>query len=240
MVIGIDLSSRQAARVLEQARRTKARLELDPRNLAGETTLYGRLVDREGDLLHVALEPGGPPINHDALAGAFCDIRIVLLGELYMFNTCVVETSLVDNTLQLALAAPTAMQVANRRQFERRGVNQWVHVKLWSEQFASPQTAVLFNLGAGGLACRVSRGELEDALLIDDELIASFNLPGYPEKFELPVVICNKLPLDDKQYLVVGLEFIARPDDPTARRSLERLREVLFALPDIAGEAEGQ
>jgi hypothetical protein len=227
MLLGLDLTPRQTSRVLEQALRNRAELEIEPRNTVDDQPLCGRLVGRERDLLRVDLPDRDPATPLSALVGAFCDVRSALSGDLYMFSTCVMDVSDASVPQSLLLAVPQTIQVANRRRFERRVPRGWAQAQLTGGPIDVPQAGAILSISPTGLACRVVHPQLDDLLLIGDEIRVSFRLPVHAESFELPATVCNKSLARDKSYLDIGLELDPEPADPTARQALERLRMVL-------------
>ncbi len=227
MLLGMDLTPRQAARVLEQALRSRAELEIELRNATDDQLICARLTGREGDLLVVDLPDHDPPTPLSALMGAFCDVRTELSGELYLFSTCIMDVSGASVPQRLLLAVPQALQVANRRRFERRTPRSWAQVHLSGGPVDVPQAGPILSISPTGLACRMVHPQLDDVLLVGDGIRVSFRLPDHAEPFELPVTVCNKSLARDKSYLDLGLEFNREPADPTAEQALERLRMFL-------------
>jgi len=230
MQLAIDLTPRQAARVLEQALRARATLEIEPRNLPEGEPLRGKLVGREGELLSVQMldEKFGLPLS--VLMGAFCEIRTVLSGELYLFTTCVLDAILDSSPGRVLMVIPETIQVANRRQFERTNVTVASQVRVWTGAPHAPSVGLLANVSAEGLACNLPGTALDEALSLGDHLRVSFELAGFDGLFELPATVCNKTLTGDRQQLSLGLKFDVRSDDLGARRALQRLRAALFQL----------
>jgi hypothetical protein len=227
MLLGMDLTPRQAARVLEQALRNRAEFEIEPRNTSDDQVICGRLTGREGDLLVVELPDRNPPTPLLALIGAFCDVRTELSGELYLFSTCVMDLSDASVPQRLLLAVPQTLQVANRRRFERRTPGSWAQAHLSGGPIDVPEAGVILSISPTGLACRTVHAQLDDVLLIGDGIRVSFRLSDHAEPFELLATVCNKSLARDKSYLDLGLEFNREPANQTAQQALERLRMFL-------------
>jgi len=230
MLAAIDLTHRQAARVLEQALRARARVQLEPR--MRDQTLCGTLSGREEGLLRVQLDDQRPALPLLALVGAFCDVSTVLSGQLYRFCSCVVAVISDVTPPALLLSIPEVIQVANRRRFARKTLSEQVPIQIRPE-LAEPLAGSLREIGPGGLNCRLPR-DADGILLIDDRVILSFVLPPNTECFELPALVCFKCAVRDGECVDVGFEFAAAPSGQPAASALERLRALLaqdFAEP---------
>jgi len=224
MLVALDLTARQAARVLAQALHEHARLEIDPRPVFLGSPLVGSLDSAERDCLVVQITENAERIRLTTLLGAMCDVRTVLSGQLYLFATPVLEAT-EGPVPRLRMGRPTAIQVANRRQFARRTPTEAVPVRLLIPGVAQPLVAQISNLSRSGLGCHGPRRELDDTLLIGDQIQVEFMLPWAPQVYRLPATVCTKNASPDQTRLSVGLEFAA--DDAASRASLELLRSML-------------
>lgn len=224
MLATIDLTRRQAERVLEQAVRTQARLEIECR--AREGSLHGTLIGREAGVLAVALHDLGHNWPLLGLIGSFCDVHTILSGQLYLFSTCIVDAADDTSPQCLSLAPPDIVQVANRRKLDRVAPAEPVVAQLWPAGGEDPLQGQLTNLSSNGVGCRFPRQPAEDSLLIDDTVRLCFQLPGGGEVFDLPACVCFKWPLSGEEQLDVGLEFSA-PESKAGAAALERLRAAL-------------
>jgi hypothetical protein len=225
VLAAIDLTQRQAARVLEQAVRTHARVEIEARSREG--IICGTLAERHDHLLCIHLHDQGRDWPLAGLLGAFCDVKTVLSGHLYVFSTCIVDVADQIAPQRMFLEPPGAVQVVNRRKFDRKNSQEAIEVQFWPPGAPQPIVGRLCNIGLGGLGCRGPRAELEDLLLIGEQIRITFQLPEAPEIFDLMAVICVKTAAGDGQNLDVGLEFpLATHNDPAAP-NLVQLRTVL-------------
>ncbi len=225
MLAAVDLTPRQAARVIEQAVRSRARVEIEARSREG--AISGTLGERQDHLLCVQLHNRERDWPLAGLLGAFCDVKTVLSGHLYIFSTCVVDVADQASPQRLFLEVPPAVQVVNRRKFDRRNATEDVEVQFWPPGAPQPIVARLCNIGLGGLGCRGPRQELEDLLLIGEEVRITFQLPGSADVYDLATVVCVKTAAGDGQNLDVGLEFpLVAPESPAAP-TLSQLRSVL-------------
>jgi c-di-GMP-binding flagellar brake protein YcgR len=240
MQLAIELTPRQAARVLEQALRAQAGLEIEPRNLPADQPLQGKLIGREGELLCVEVLGGPLTLPLSVLIGAFCEVRTALSGELYMFTTCVFDAVESAVPPRLLMVLPEAIQVINRRQFERTNATVASQVRVQVSGQPAPFVGLLANVSADGLACNLPETTLDETLSLGDELRVSFELAGFDEIFELPAVVCNKMLARDQQQLLLGLKFDVRPDDPLAQHGLQRLRAALFQLMANFTDMDGE
>lgn len=228
MILALDLTPRQIARVLEQALRNRAKLEIEPRGGATPRLLDGVLEAREGNLLRVEVRPdeNGPPL--DSLIGSFCDVRMVLSKQLYLFSSCVIDVLDTAAPVRLTLAAPEDVQVANRRKFLRYRLGKTAQVRVWpAADAAEPFIGELYDVSRDGLACLLPKGEAHEALLLGDEVRLALNFQGAEPCFELAATVCNKMPAPEEGQWLLGVEFLQRAE---LKPALERLWTVLNAL----------
>jgi len=235
MLVALDLTTRQAARVLTQAVRTQAKLEIEPRPEACSSLLWGTLEGRDEGFLKVSLHDLPPGTMLAPLVGATCDVRAILAGQLCIFTTYILDAVTESVPYRLALATPQSMQLANRRRFIRRTPVEPVLVRLSVPGVGNPVIAILCNIGPNGLGCRGTSDELDALLFIGDELQVEFALPWSNGGYTLPVSVCSKTQSGADGYTTVGLEFVDTPDNT----SLEQLREALTDQAARLIETEG-
>ena len=236
----IDLSPRQASRVLEQALRMRATLEIEPRTQASEEPLLGRVAAQDGTLLRVDMLEGTAALPLHVLIGAFCDVRLMLGEQMYLFSTCIIDVLEPNAPQRLMLAVPETVHVANRRRWERRQLSEFAQVRLWPNGSMTPYIGELCNVSGDGLACRMMRGDLEELLLVGDHVRVAFTLADSGEQFDLPAIVCTKTAATDGTQLVVGMEFRHQPSDLQAGGAIERLRTVLCDLTSGLAEKDGE
>jgi hypothetical protein len=235
----IDLNARQASRVLEQATRTNVAIEIEPRSQSSQL-LKGRLVGRESGMLLVDLDGDNNNLPLHVLVGAYCDVRMILSGQLYMYSTCILDALSQGPDQRFMLAIPETIHVANRRRFERRSLAEFAQVRLWPADAPTPYIGELCNVSADGLACRMIRGDLDELLFVGDQVDVGFDLPGDHESFRLPTIICDKSPTKDGQQLLVGLEFRKDAEDAVGRLALDRLHAALCDLTINSSGRDGE
>lgn len=238
MLVALDLTARQSARVLAQALRTHAKLEIEPRPEHCTMPLWGTLELREQDRLQVSLLGTGPDAPLTSLIGAMCDARTILSEQLYLFSTYIVEATDDTAPLRLKLAAPDAIQVANRRRFARKTPTEPVPVRLTLPGWPEARVGTLTNVAANGLGCRLPRRDFDPVLFIGDELELEFVLPWTDHVYALPATICNKTPCHDLEYMNVGFEFVTSKNAAT-RANVDLLRAALQTETARLTELEG-
>lgn len=234
----LDLTHRQAVRVLEQALRARARVEIEP--CGGERTIGGFLAGREGDLLRIDLHDHGRDWPLTPLAGAFCEVCMVLSGQMYRFSSCVVTAEEATAAQRLMLSAPAIVQVCNRRRYDRRSCSESPVIQVFTQGHHEPLIGTLTEIGLGGLACSLPAAANEE-LLIDDVVRLRFQLAGGGEFFELSACVCLKNAARQGDDVAVGMEFYP---DTSGAGGLGRLRQALAqeytgrSLEDSEGRAE--
>ncbi|MBK9118341.1 MAG: PilZ domain-containing protein [Phycisphaerales bacterium] len=236
MVVVLDLTARQAARVLAQAVHTRAKLELEPRPEQCSELLWGTLAGRQDEALQIDLHDCDHVPALDLLVGAMCDVRTILSGQLCMFSSYFLEVQSSRVPRRLTLAVPSAIQVANRRRFARRNPTEPVPVRLTLGSQHPPYVAILANIGPQGLGCRVVSRELDDLLLIGDELQIEFVLPWCSDLFTLPAAVCSKTPCGEEGHMIVGLEFVSQGHEGTVARIAAAIDDEAARLSERGGE----
>jgi hypothetical protein len=236
MLVTLDLTARQAARVLTQALHTHAKLEIEPRPESCNALLWGSVAGQEQDLLQVDLYDSGREVALSALIGAMCDVRTILSGQLCIFSTFIADASATTVPPRILLAMPETIQVANRRRFARKTATEPVPVRLIVPAVHTPLVAVLANIGATGIGCRLVDPTQDDPLFIGDEIQVEFVLPWSDEVFSLPASVCAKTRCREEGHILVGLEFIASPEPP----ALDHLRAALNERTTYLTETDGE
>lgn len=222
MLVTLDLTVRQAARILAQAVQTHAKLEIEPRPEVHSTLLWGSLTGREDDVLQVDLHDFGRDLPLAPLIGAMCDVRTILSGQLCMFSTFIVDAGESSVPQRVMLAVPTTIQIANRRRFTRKTPTEPVPLRLTVPGNTTTFVAILTNIGPSGLGCRVVSRELDEVLFIGDPVRVDFVLPWSNDAFSLVAQVCSKNPAGEEHHRIIGFEFTG--DDPGA---IDRLRAAL-------------
>lgn len=236
MLVTLDLTERQAHRVLAQAVRTRAKFEIEPRPDAHSALLWGTLAGNDKGTLQVDLHDVGANVSLAALIGAMCDVRMILSGQLCLFSTYVREVS--DRTVpqRVVLAVPETIQVANRRRFARHAPVDPVPVRFFVPAAQPPFVAIMSNIGPHGVACRVISTDIDDVLFIGDEVRVEFVLPWGEDVYSLPAIACSKTRCREEGHVIIGFEFVAAGHEAV----LERLRNALQDEAARLTESEGQ
>lgn len=238
MLLTVDLNPRHAARVLEQAARNRALLELEARCRPDNETITAKLIRVEGRLLCIELTRGQNVAPLD-LMGAFCEVRLLLAEQLYFFTTCVLDVPDGDPPNRLLVSAPDLVQVANRRRFERTDATAASQVRVYPRGTAAPLVGLIQSISAGGMCCVIPGAGADELLLVGDPVRIQFELAGVAEWFELPAVICTKQLDEPAAQLKLGLEFCADRADPAQANALDRFRTILTEIFGDLGETEG-
>lgn len=229
MKLALELSERQANRVLEQARRTQASVEIELRAIP-DRTLSGRIESNQGVLLEIALNDGDARPSLSGVIGAYCEARLELSDQYYVFETFVVDASEAPGAALMRLATPDCIQVMNRRRHERTNATIATQVRLAIPGQTAAAVGLMTNISTSGLAVSMPGTELDDLVLLGDEPIATFELPGFDGAYTIPVIVCNKSLSRDRRTLTLGLEFSPNAERPEQMRECKRLRAALHEL----------
>lgn len=206
MVTNLDLTAPQTTRVLEQAVRLQATVELDVRTLGAQSRpIRGTIIARENALLRVRPEPNAD-LSDPLLIGAFADALLIMRGDRYEFCSCIIDIG-APSSPEMLIAIPQGVQIANRRRYVRKTPQEGRSVQLWLKGGDVALTCNLVDIAPTGLAVRGHRGDLDDILFVGDPLRVTIDIPAIGESFDLPVITCTKTLESDRQSLTVGLEF---------------------------------
>lgn len=236
MMIALDLSPRQTARVIEQAVQSRAKLEVEPRPDVCAELIWGSVESREDAVFIVTLHHTAEDLALSRLVGAMCDVRTILSGQLCLFSTFIVDVE--DNVVprRIRLAIPDVVQVANRRRFARRTPTEPIPVRLTPPSSNATFVGILSNIGPSGLGCRIVSQELDEVLLIGDEILLEFVLPWQTETFRLPAAVCSKTNCGEDGHIIAGFEFVAKGNE----EALERLRASIQAETARLTQLDGE
>jgi hypothetical protein len=236
MLVALDLTERQAARVLAQAVNTRAKLELEPRPESCQALLWATLAGRDENTLLVDLHDSDHEVPLGALTGAMCDVRTILSGQLCMFATYIIDVADDARPTRLILAAPETVQVANRRRFARKAPSDPVPVRVTIPGSATPFVAVMRNIGPNGIGCRAVSRELDELLLIGDVVELEFVLPWCGEVFTLSATTCSKTVDASEGHLAIGFEFVGHGQDAMLGTLRSAFRDEAARLTELEGE----
>lgn len=223
----LDLTARQTARVLEQALRLRASLQIEPRTWSNGESVWGFVEQRDGRLLRVALREPVRDFPLISLVGTACDVRLLLDGEIYIFSTNLVEASDATVPHRVSLEAPEVVVVANRRRFQRRAPRQPLELRIWPAESELPLNCQVQNIGHEGVACCGASTDLDDVLFVGDRVRVAFEFAWCGEAFDLPATLCTKTQPRGSHQLYLGIEFSIDPQDSQLLEQMMRLRTIL-------------
>jgi hypothetical protein len=230
MLNAIDLTPRQANRLIEQAVRIRAQIDIAPRNLDEGTAVRGLFAGREGSMLSVEIVGRSEELSAGCTIGAFCEVQSAIGGQVVLFSSCILDVIEQARTTRVMLAMPDVVQVSNRRRFERTNATIASEVRLVQDGQYSQSVGLLANISPDGIGCTFESGEINDLVLVGEPARMSFELAGCDDVFELPVTVCNKNLSKDQSQLTVGMEFDVQPDSAADVQTLQRLRSILSQI----------
>ncbi len=225
------LDARQTARLLELAIRRRARVALCPQGSDDAAPWCGTIVAAAPESLCIALpEDLPPPVVQDSTC---CEATLHLGQDRYLFATNVMGVIDTDSPVRMEFARPEVLYVMERRRFCRMKTRPSCSVRITAAGVSGSEGGVLFNVGMGGLACRIER-ETADRLELGQSVQVAFHLENDAREFRLAAVVRSKTPLDGQDRIILGMEFEFEKSDPTQRR---RLSEAL-GFPSAASRSE--
>ncbi len=240
MMETVDLTPRQSARLLQQAVRTRARLEVEPQAGSADSAqpIGAVLIRADARLLCVEFEDGCR-VTPLELMGAFCEVRTTLSDHMYYFSTCVLDLPDGEPATRVLMSAPETMQAVNRRRFERTSLSVAAQVRVYPADAAGPYAGLIDSISAGGLSCVLPGVGPDSALFVGDVVRVQFEIPGVTELFELATVLCTKLIHPQGEQVKLGLEFVHASGDGPQAAALERFRIALLEASASSQQPEG-
>jgi len=129
--------------------------------------------------------------------------------------------------------------VAERRRFWRAALAESTRVELKPTTNDKPLSiqSDLLNISPDGIACRVAGSDI-DALLIGEPVELSFTLSGTARACALTGVICNKTPTGSGENVIVGMQFVMRPDVPDDQVVVDLIRKTIYANQVASGRED--
>lgn len=238
MLAVFDLSSRQAARVLEQALRSRSTLILEPRSRTDGLALRVSLAGRDENRLIAALDHAPDVLELLELVGVCCDARLSISGNLYLFDCSILDVR--EDSSTLIITTPDAIQLVNRRRFNRTEVAIACQVRIWTNPDEPPSVGLVSNLSVEGLGVDVPGKDIDERLLVGDVIRVSVELPGFDESFQMPATVCSKKVDNEQGQVSVGLEFYVPEGATTAQQTLQRYQAALIDLTDPRNAEGGE
>lgn len=189
---------------IEQAIRNNAQVILDT-PASPQTTINGFLISGDDKTLLMEIT-GKPLVDPVQLVESDADVQLYA-EQRYHFSSKIAACPKWGNTQALALDRPQTLQVVDRRRFWRAKLAPSSRVTLEWKHCGAHQKhiAVLLNISADGLACRIDDVGAT-AIEVNDSLTARFSIPGENTPFELEAIVHNKLPASPG-CTIIGLQF---------------------------------
>ena len=227
----IRLNVDASQNVLDRAVHVQAQIVLESPDW-GQTTINGFLVSGDGVALLMEIT-GQPTVAADRLPNTRCEVRLYAERR-YAFASTITAVPRWGNSRCLALARPQTIGVLERRRFLRARLAPSSRVRLeWTADGTTQrQVAVMLNISAEGLACRVE-DPAAAGLNPGDQIHAKFRLPALPDELVVAATVSNKTPASEG-HTIMGLHFQPTPE---AAETLTALREAL-ASPQTAAATE--
>ncbi|MBN1511795.1 MAG: PilZ domain-containing protein [Phycisphaerae bacterium] len=211
------LDARQTARLLELAVRSQARVALCPQGSDEAAAWSGTIVAAAPESLCIALPAGATPPS--TLISMCCEATLHLGPDRYVFGTNVMAVIDTDTPVRMEFARPDVLYATERRRFCRMKTRPSCSVRITQAGDAGCETGALFNVGMGGVACRIER-EAADRLELGERVQVAFHLENDTREFNLAAVVRSKTPLDGQDRIILGMEFAFGESDPIQRRRL--------------------
>ena len=229
----IQLNDQQQTRVLEQARRAGASVQL-LLQAAVEHHVECAFVSTDTDSIQLRCTVGVQPENW---LGHYVIGEIAIGDETYEFLTHVVDADGDEGGSTITISRPHQVEMLQRRQHWRLEQNLptdlrgSLDVRQRTDTAASEssvQPIRIYSLSAGGLACYTNPA-IQDLLAIGDQVIIRFMPPAAANPLSLPCTVCDKS-INDQVELVLRLAIDGRRHEQGFSPSMEALNQWLTEL----------
>jgi len=218
------LDAKTSNKVLLAATREKSRIQLRTDSDCDERQLTGVIVSGENGELLVELNLSDHHA-HAVLISPVLYASIEVADNRYVFKTRCLAANTDANGAVLRLTSPAAIAVVERRRAFRRRLHNPTDVILRASNpdAALHCTAVLLNLSADGMACRVGQSRTGSwAPAPGDTVCTTFNLGDEQERVDLTARVVTRTEAATPGNAILGMEFV---EDGNLRINRSRLRE---------------
>lgn len=216
------LDQAQSQVIIDKAIRGQAQVVLESAAI-GPRSVNGFFLS--GDSRAVLIElTGQHTLSPSTVANAECDVQFYN-GKRYRFSSTIQSAPQWGESRAIAVRRPEVISVSERRRLLRATLAPSSTVELSWQCAGAPFrcVATLLNVGAGGLACRVT-ADAASGIAPDATVIASFQLPWQGRSYRLSANVTNKTPGSDNN-MILGLAFDTGADCATDRLSLQESLE---------------
>jgi len=223
MTYALRLSEDQSERTLALAIRRRALVYVEPLSCLTDDAPNGTIDGADDVTLSIRLEPS----DDDAtfwVPGQYCGIQIILGEDRYVCSAGILEVEPAGEGLRLTVTRPQRLQVIQRRNFWRARLAQSSSVTLVLPG-GLEAVGPLCNVSGDGMAC-LAGANVAHELDYDQSVRLRFELPGCPQRFDLPARVRSKTASDHGR-TIVGVQFVPAAGDRAAAGQLETLREFL-------------
>jgi len=225
------LDQNQSQLIIDQAIRGQAQVVLES-SAIGPRSVNGFFLSGDTRALLIELT-GHPALNPTVVVNSECDVQFYN-GKRYRFASTIQGAPQWGESRAIAVRRPDVITVSERRRLLRATLAPSSSVELTWQNAGAPYRCManLLNVGAGGLACRVS-ADAARGIAPDATVMASFQLPWQGRSYRISANVTNKTPGSDNN-MILGLAFDSNAECAADRASLqESLERSVEAAPVV-------
>ncbi len=218
------LDHRSAELILSQAAKSAARVTVNTFADGAENEWSGVFLGCHGPFFSIKPDSPDPPIG-TLPTSSMLRVQVEIEGFTYSFETRPLHADLGPGPSVIHLERPRTITQAERRRSSRRHLHQPTEVTLShiTGNTESSFEAVMLNVSPDGLACRLTRSQVE-CLDVGTILQARFRLESSATDFDLCARVCNVTEGGTPGHAVVGIEFTSDDRIPQDCRMSDRVR----------------
>jgi len=226
------LDQTQSQMILDQAIRGQAQVVLESAAI-GPRSVNGFFLSGDGRALLIELT-GQHAMNPSAVVNGECEVQF-FGGKRYRFSSTIQGAPQWGESRAISVRRPEIISVSERRRLLRATLAPSSSVELTWQSAGGPFrcAAILLNVGAGGLACRVP-ADAARGIAPDATITAAFQLPWQGRAYRITANVTNKTPGSEGN-MILGLAF---DDSGACAADRAHLREALERSAEAASVGE--
>jgi len=207
MKYAIELSRKQAARILQCASRAHQQVRFQSKSWADGKGLAMHLANCEEGCLHLEAE-WDDQVENILLPNTYCQIEMEIEDNDYFFDSHILSVRRHQEVLNIEVVCPETILVQQRRRSKRKTIASSSDVQISREENDELHIyeGKLYNLSEDGLAFKISKTQ-SSGVDIGQIWCVCFEVPEQSYCYKLEAVVRRKVPSSSEGDIILGMEF---------------------------------